>query len=399
MPGRRTVVILLAGLGFWTLARLLGSPTVHAVAVALLLLPPTAALLARRVAPRVVASRRLAEPRAAAGQRVEVRVRLANRGQRVAPLLLVEDAAPEALGGATRLVVSGLGPGDEREVGYVVTPTARGRYALGPLRIEVADPFGIAPVRLEFPDRDELVVTPPLEDLLGAPASPFGAASGLALSRRLFRGAGDFSLMREYREGDDLRRIHWPSVARRGELMIRQDESSSRARAVLYLDARAQVSGREGDPRFEHLVGVAASLGSFFPRAGFATRFATGILPPAPASDDAILDALAGVAADGAPLTSGLARLRGVATADTVLAFVAGLPDAADLAALARAGSLFGPKLAALVPPDDRPDPRADAAMRTLSRAGWRVLLVPPGASLRDRWIDQGTAQRAGSSS
>ena len=35
--------------------------------------------------------------------------------------------------------------------------------------------------------------------------------------------------MRGYQEGDDLRRIHWPSVARTGELMIRQDESSKRA--------------------------------------------------------------------------------------------------------------------------------------------------------------------------
>ena len=44
--------------------------------------------------------------------------------------------------------------------------------------------------------------------------------------------------MRQYQQGDDLRRIHWPSVARSGDLMIRQDESSRRSNALLFVDTR-----------------------------------------------------------------------------------------------------------------------------------------------------------------
>ena len=54
--------------------------------------------------------------------------------------------------------------------------------------------------------------------------------------------------MRGYQEGDDLRRIHWPSVARTGELMIRQDEASRRAGGLIYLDSREALLGPGARP-------------------------------------------------------------------------------------------------------------------------------------------------------
>lgn len=399
MPSRRTIALLITALGLWGLAILLGSPTVHAVAFGLMVLPLVAHLIARRSAPRITAHRRMAEQRVTPGQRVEVVLELENRSRHPVPFLLVEDIAPDAIGGPARAVLAGLDGHGLRRVSYAFTPQRRGRYPIGPLRLEVADPFGLQPTRVTIDDRVDIVVTPPVEDLRGVSGSPFGATSGLALARHRFRGGGDFYLMRAYREGDDLRRIHWPSVARRGELMIRQDESSTRARALLYLDTRAGVAGRAGGPVFEHLVGIAASIGTLFVTGGFSTQMATGLLAPQPVSEDSLLDALAAVGPDGAALAPSLARLRGVATSDTVLVLVAAVPDAGDLAALSRTGTLFGPKVAALVPEDDDADARTDAAYHSLSRAGWRVLLVPPTVTLRERWNADTTTRRAGYSS
>ena len=190
-----------------------------------------------------------------------------------------------------------------------------GRHLIGPVRVEVADPFGLAQRRMTVDVRDEIVVTPPVEDLLGEDPAR-GERSGLASFGRLSPSGGEFSLMRPYVEGDDLRRIHWPSVARRGELMIRQDETSSRPRALLLLDARAQTAGPAGGEVFEHLVGAAASLGVMLLRSGSSVRFATGVLAPRGVTEDALLDALAGVGPDGAGFATTLARLRGLATAE-----------------------------------------------------------------------------------
>ncbi len=44
--------------------------------------------------------------------------------------------------------------------------------------------------------------------------------------------------MREYRLGDDLRRVHWASTARTGDLMVRREEQPWQSRATVLLDTR-----------------------------------------------------------------------------------------------------------------------------------------------------------------
>lgn len=398
MLERRTVALFVAATAVWVLARLMGSPTVHSVAVALFLLPIVAGVLARRAAPRVAVRRTLSSDRVSPGERVNVRLDLEGQGRRTTPFLLLEDRMPDALGGSARVVATGIparGRG-VRSVTYTIDPSKRGRYAIGPLRVEAADPFGLAPVRIEVGERDELVVTPPIEDLLGVAGSPFGATGGLALARRLARGGGEFSLMRPYQQGDDLRRIHWPSVARRGELMIRQDEASTRPRACMHLDTRGRAIGASGSAVFEQAVGAAASIGVALLRSGLSLRLSTGILPPEPSAEDAYLDALAGASEDGTDLLVSLARLRATASADMIFVLVTGVPTATELAALTRTGSAFGPRLAVMVPPRPGRNDEADTALHTLARAGWQVLSAPPGSSLRELWTTDARMPRAG---
>ena len=67
--------------------------------------------------------------------------------------------------------------------------------------------------------------------------------------------------MREYRDGDDLRRIHWPASARTSGLMVRQEDRPAKRRAVVILDCRASGhagSGRSGS--LEWCVTTAASV-------------------------------------------------------------------------------------------------------------------------------------------
>ena len=67
----------------------------------------------------------------------------------------------------------------------------------------------------------------------------------------------EFLTLREYELGDDLRRVHWRSTARTGELMIRQDEARWRSRAAVVLDVHPD--GHD-DESFEVAVEAAASV-------------------------------------------------------------------------------------------------------------------------------------------
>jgi uncharacterized protein (DUF58 family) len=245
--------------------------------------------------------------------------------------------------------------------------------------------------------RDELLVTPEVEDLR-APAEATSVTNvGSARARQLLRTGEEYYTMRGYQEGDDLRRIHWPSVARTGQLMIRQDEAARRAAGLIYLDNRESMLGPERGAAFERAVSCAASVGALFTRNGFALRLGMDETAITTVDEETFLDLLAG-ARPGRGRTLGrvMTGLRLAGAQDTSLVFVGAPPPPQDLSPLVRAGGSFGPKLAVLVHPLDpetEPDARrtqltsrATQAHLTLVRAGWDCLILSPSMRLRERW-------------
>jgi uncharacterized protein (DUF58 family) len=397
MPSGRGVLVFASGILMWVGARMLGSPTLHMVAVGLVLLPFAAALYARWSRQRIRIRRRLSDTRVQPGQRVHVELEVENQSPAQTPYLLIEDRLPPQLGRSARLVVASLPARGRQRVRYSISPHQRGRYVLGPLTADLADPFALTKVRVEFDERDELVVAPEVELLGSGPDSPFGMTSGLALAKHLFRTGDEFYTMRPYVEGDDLRRIHWPSVARSGELMIRQDESTRRSTAVLFIDTRDSAAGQTHTPSFEKVISCGASLGILLMRYGFTVKLGTTQMPPQRMSEETLLDALAGMSHHTSrALSTGLTRLRMVAASDTTLVVAGAPPAPTELPSWLRIGAMFGPKVAVFVypidpdslPPDRRAqvEGRASQARMSLSRTGWEVVVLPPSRRLRDAW-------------
>ena len=87
--------------------------------------------------------------------------------------------------------------------------------------------------------------------------------------------------LREYAPGDDLRHVHWRSTARRGHLMMRQNETRRRAPVLLMLDVRPATHDRAS---FERAVEAVASIATALDRAGrpFEVAWSTGTTVGAP---------------------------------------------------------------------------------------------------------------------
>jgi uncharacterized protein (DUF58 family) len=397
MPSGRGVALLFAGLAMWLVARLIGSPGLEVIALGLATLPAIAAIFVRWGHQRISVHRHLSDIRVSPGTRVTVHIDIENRSAAATSFLLLEDRLPSVLGRPARLVVSGIPGHGTQEVTYTILPQTRGRYQLGPLTVDMSDPFALVRQRLEFDEREDLIVTPEIEDLTGTPDAAFGANVGASRTRNLFRTGEEYHTMRQYHEGDDLRRIHWPSVARTGELMIRQDESSQRANGLVFLDSRDGALGQTHGQAFERAVSVAATLGVVLSRGGFSLRFATADTPPAALSEERFLEALTSVGhSQVRSIGPALAHLRASASGDTTLVVVAAPPQPVELTSLIRSGGAFGPKLAVLVYPID-PDTlpperqaqlegRATQARLALTRAGWDCIILPPSMRLKDRW-------------
>jgi uncharacterized protein (DUF58 family) len=204
----------------------------------------------------VSVTRVLHPPKVHAGSSTRVDLAVVNRARRASPVLTLRDRVSGTRGAS--LLVAPLDPGGETRAAYRFATERRGVVTIGPLQVELTDPFGLARLRLPAAGVSELVVYPPIEAL---PAVPLSAGNdplaGSEHPNALGRGGEDFFALRAYVVGDDLRRVHWPATARHDELMVRQDELPWQGRTTVVIDDRAGVHTTES---FERMVSAAASI-------------------------------------------------------------------------------------------------------------------------------------------
>ena len=245
------------------------------VGVLLLAVPLVCLLVVARARYRVELVRTVAPERIPVGTSTSVRLELANLARLSTGVLLAEESLPAALGPRPHFVIDRLAPGDQVAVGYRVGSDLRGRWQIGPVRLVLTDPFGICEVTRSFSATDPLTVTPAIIPL--TPLSAAGAWRGSESVLRSAAAAGDHDVAtREYRHGDDLRRVHWRSTARRGELMVRREEQPHELQATVLLDVRGH--GHRGmgvSASLEWAVTAAASVVVLLTSCGYAVRLVT----------------------------------------------------------------------------------------------------------------------------
>jgi uncharacterized protein (DUF58 family) len=157
-----------------------------------------------------------------------------------------------------RFLVPPLGPGDSGRAAYRVPTEQRGVFGLGPLALQLGDPFRLASLWLMGAPATRLVVYPRIDEIPPPPHTQGDDPQAGADHRSfLSRQGEDFYALRAYQVGDDLRRVHWPSTARLDDLMIRQEEMPWQGRASVLLDLRKPVHTPES---LEVAVSAAASV-------------------------------------------------------------------------------------------------------------------------------------------
>ncbi len=274
----------------------LGERDLVSVGVFLLVLPLFSALAASRARYRLSCVRSISPPRVAAGQSALVRVHLENVSRLPTGLLLAEDAVPYALGTRPRYVLNGIERGGSRELAYPLRSDLRGKFVIGPLEIRIADAFGLVELGRSFSSRTTFLVTPRVVPLPRAVVTGSWLGDGDRRARSAAAAGEDDVVPRAYRDGDELRRVHWRSTARYGELMVRREEQQWRNRMLLLLDTRRGAhAGSGAASSFEFAVSAAASIGVHLAHEGLEGQLITdtGGLSAPGIFEDVLLDSLA----------------------------------------------------------------------------------------------------------
>lgn len=267
---------LAAGVTTAVCAVLLGYDALLRVGVLAAAIPLLTAALVGRARYRLRADRSVVPGRIAVGETATVALQLANQGRLPMGLMLLEDRVPYALGTRPRFLVDHAGRRWVREVTYPVRSDTRGHYEVGPLSVRVSDPFGMIELVRTFSATTRLVVTPAVHPLPAIGMSGEWSGTGDRRPRAFATGSAEDVTVREYRLGDDLRRVHWGSTARTGELMVRREEQPWQSRATILLDTRQTAhEGAGPGSSLEWAVTAAASIAVHLARTGVAVRLLT----------------------------------------------------------------------------------------------------------------------------
>jgi uncharacterized protein (DUF58 family) len=198
------------------------------------------------------------------------------------------------------------------EVRYLVLARRRGVHTLGPLLEERTDPFGIASRTVRHDVVTELLVHPRVH-ALRLPDSRIREQRANSMVPRFSEDPlADFRSLREYQVGDDPRRVHWPSSARTGTLLVRDQFEVRRTSRTVVLETLDTALSAE---QFEEAAEIAASICCESLRQGLDITLRTrdsshpGRTVPL-RSRQQVLDLLARVQRTSAELTVPVAALR-----------------------------------------------------------------------------------------
>ncbi len=140
---------------------------------------------------------------------------------------------------------------------YTLGDVARGRYRFERARAVFEDPFALARAETELGAETTFFVYPRLVELERLFTETGGA--GQSGGRLLLRRTSGFDLhsVREHQQGESLRKVHWPTTARKGSLMVKELEDAPHDEVAVLLDAQSPAAHGES---FDVQVRAAGSI-------------------------------------------------------------------------------------------------------------------------------------------
>jgi uncharacterized protein (DUF58 family) len=228
------------------------------------------------------------------------------------------------------------------------TPHRRGRIHLRGVRLSTTFPFGLVAASRQFTQESSLVVWPARGELTRAVLGRGEAQTAAAAPSFRPGGQEEFYGLREYRLGDNAKRVHWRRSAGRQELVVREMARPRPRTLWLVLDTRLADTSLAEHQRRERAIRLVATILEDALADGYRVGAVLGhsgqarVVPPADrrAQRTRLLDALAEVDDQPAPaLAATLGRLHPgwLRQAHVIVVSASQEPDAGAAKALADA--------------------------------------------------------------
>lgn len=218
----------------------------------------------------LTAVRTISQTEIEVNESVGIQIRLHNGSKLPIVWVLVEDLLPVAavhgrhaalqLEGKP-LRVSSVPAATSRVLTYQLSALRRGYFQIGPVVAETGDLLGLNRRFRKITGASYLTVLPKLIPLQGYEIASKRPVGEVKVSYRLLEDPTLISGIRDYRNGDPIRSIHWRASARTGTLQCKQFEPTSVAGATIVVDMHRDSNPDMHEPvRTDLSVTAAASI-------------------------------------------------------------------------------------------------------------------------------------------
>ena len=155
-----------------------------------------------------------------------------------------------------------LAPGSSRVVKYSCVCPDRGKYMLGPFRAYFFDPLGLFFFEKRYNVYSQVYVYPRIFPIYKFPRLAKGIQPWFGINTARSSGDEDeFFGVREYKDGDPIKRIHWASTAKKNRLIVKQFQNQSFYRATVIFNLEKDKDyGQDKESITEYTVKIAASV-------------------------------------------------------------------------------------------------------------------------------------------
>ncbi|BFM40668.1 DUF58 domain-containing protein [Synechocystis sp. LKSZ1] len=188
-----------------------------------------------------------------------IHLSLTSQGQ--AARVWIRDAYPSQFIVSQHTLRAALQPRSQQILSYSLQPNQRGQYPWGQIQVRQLGPWGLSWQDWRIPATTSVAVHPDLMALKSLSIRLTLESSGnLRQARRLGLGT-EFTELRDYQQGDDLRYVDWKATARRARPLVRVLEPDREQTVMILLDRgrlmTAQVAGLQ---RFDWGLNTALAL-------------------------------------------------------------------------------------------------------------------------------------------
>lgn len=260
-----------------------------------------------RLVKNITAERTLRSVSLARNETARITFTITNRGRLPALTCFVQDYADElyVLNGEDRRLLS-LRRREKVALSYTLMGTHRGQYTIGPVTIKTSDPLRLFPVELKL-DAPCTVTVRPARIELPVTAKPGFPQGVLKIQNIAYEDVTMRRTLREYRSGDEQKRINWRASAKHGgstgaegqQLFTNEYEATFDAPIFVFLnlaleDFPLKQRYEQGEKAIEIAAAIIEKSSMLGQKCGFAA-YGTGFPYLAPAKNQAgvILDLLA----------------------------------------------------------------------------------------------------------